>query len=209
MKTIFWSLLLAIAVVGCRHLMPGDTKPGRSPVATTATSSQPGVVALSPANTSIAFTGSTALTSHSGRFESFVGTLEMPTNDPKDMKIRVSVDMDSTSTSIGLLTKHLKAEDFFDVAHYPKSEFVLDSIAPTSEPGRFQVAGKLTLHGVQKPIAFPARIAISPGEVSFDATMTIRQTEFGMVEAAKKTKDDVPVSVSIRSERGETMGKPR
>ena len=109
--------------------------------------------------------------------------------------------MDSTATKIGLLTKHLKAEDFFDVAHYPKAEIVLDSISPSGEAGRYQVSGKLTLHGVQRPVAFSARIALTHEEVSFDATMTIRQTEFGMTEAAKKTKDEVPVTVSIRGLR--------
>ena len=63
------------------------------------------------------------------------------------------------------------------------------------------MAGQLTLHGVQRPVAFPARVAIAPEEVSFDATLTVRQTEFGMAEAAKKTKDEVPVTVSIRGRR--------
>jgi len=46
-----------------------------------------------------------------------------------------------------------------------------------------------------------ARIAVTPEEVSFDATFTVRQTEFGMIEAAKKTKEEVPVTVSIRGNR--------
>jgi len=159
------------------------------------------VISISPANTSIAFTGSTALMSQSGNFEAFDGTLEMPTDDPKDMKVRVSVDMNSTTTKIGLLTKHLKDEDFFDVSHYPKSEFMLDSVSPLGEAGRYQVSGKLTLHGVQQPVSFPARIVVTPEEVSFDATLTVHQTEFGMTEAAKKTKDEVPVTVSIHGRR--------
>jgi polyisoprenoid-binding protein YceI len=159
------------------------------------------VIPLSPANARIEFTGSTALTSHAGHFAAFEGVLEMPTDDPKDVRGRVAVDMDSTTTKIGLLTRHLKAEDFFDVAHYPKAELVLDGVAPAGEPGRFQVAGKLTLHGVQRPVAFPARIAVTADEVSFDGTMTVRQTEFGMTEAAKKTNDEVPVTVSIRARR--------
>lgn len=63
------------------------------------------------------------------------------------------------------------------------------------------MSGKLTLHGVQRPVSFPARIAVTPEEVSFDATMTVRQTDFGMTEAAKKAKDDVQVTVSIHGRR--------
>jgi len=50
-------------------------------------------------------------------------------------------------------------------------------------------------------VVFPARIAIAAEEVSFDATMTVRQSEFGMTEGAKKTKDEVPVAISIRGRR--------
>jgi len=63
------------------------------------------------------------------------------------------------------------------------------------------ISGHLTLHGVRKAISFPARIAVTPDEVTFDATITLLQTEFGMTEAAKKTKDEVPVTVSIRGRR--------
>jgi polyisoprenoid-binding protein YceI len=198
--------VLALAVVGCHLCSPRDVKPTRPPTTSTAAPApaapvQAGTFSISPANSSITFTGSTTITSHTGHFEAFEGTLEAPTNDPKDVKIRVAVQMDSTTTKIGLLTKHLKNEDFFDVAHYPMSEFVLVSISPAGEAGRYQVSGTLTLHGVQKLVSFPARIAITPEEVSFEATMTVRQSEFGMIEGAKKTKDDVPVSVSIRGRR--------
>lgn len=198
-----WKLLVpvALAVAGCQLCSTEDPKPTRPPTATAAASVRPGVIPISPANASIEFTGSTSLVSHTGHFGSFDGTVEMPTDDPKDMKIRVAVDMNSTTTKIGLLTKHLKGEDFFDAARYPKAEFVLDGVSPSGEVGRYQVSGKLTLHGVQQPVAFPARIVVTPAEVTFDATMTVRQTEFGMTEAAKKTKDEVPVTVSIRGQR--------
>jgi polyisoprenoid-binding protein YceI len=193
--------LLALSVVGCHLCSHGDVKPTRPPAAIGTAPIQSGVIPLSPGNARIAFTGSTAITSQSGHFEAFDGTLEVPSDDPKDMKIHVAVNMDSTTTKIGLLTNHLKAEDFFDVARYPKSEFVLDNIRPSGDAGRYQVSGNLTLHGVQQPVEFPARITVTPEEVSFEATMTVRQTEFGMTEAAKKTKDEVPVTISIHGHR--------
>jgi polyisoprenoid-binding protein YceI len=200
-KSWFWLVPAAIAIAGCHLCSRDDTKPARPPAAPAAAPLPAGGIPVTPANASIAFTGSTSLTSHTGHFEAFEGTLEAPTEDPKDLKIRVAVTMDSTTTKIGLLTKHLKDEDFFDVARFPTSEFVLDQINPTGEVGRYQVSGRLTLHGVQRPVAFPARITVTPEEVIFDATMTVRQTEFGMTEAAKKTKDDVPVTISIRGRR--------
>ena len=45
------------------------------------------------------------------------------------------------------------------------------------------------------------RKSVTPDEVTFDGTMTVRQSEFGMNEAARKTKDEVPVQVSFRGRR--------
>jgi len=66
---------------------------------------QAGVIAISPENSKIEFTGATSLMSQTGHFDAFTGTLEMPTEIPKDASIRMLVDMDSTVMNIGLLTK--------------------------------------------------------------------------------------------------------
>ena len=203
-----WKALipLAFAVVGCQWSEPGNrplTRRSDAPIApsTTRISIRPGVIPIAPSNTSIEFTGSTPLKSLTGNFAEFDGRLEMPNEDPKDATIRVVVKTDSTTTKIGLLTRHLKGEDFFDVARYPEAMFVSDKIDPTSEPGHYQVTGTLAFRGVRKPLTFPARIVVTPGEVTFEATLVIRQTEFGMIEAARKTTDDVPVRVSIHHRR--------
>ena len=87
------------------------------------------------------------------------------------------------------------------MAHFPKAEFASSSIVPSGTACSYNVSGVFTLHGVQKPVTFPAKIAVNGDEVTFNATITLRQTDFGMVEAAKKTKDDVPVTVSIHGRR--------
>jgi polyisoprenoid-binding protein YceI len=203
-KPWYWLVPLAVALAGCQLCStankPAATRPADSRPAGPAPT-RPGVVALSPANTTIGFTGSTSLVSHDGSFAAFDGTLETPTDDPKDFKVRVAIDMASTTTKIGLLTKHLKGEDFFDAAKYPNAEFALDSVTPAGDAGSYTVAGRLTLHGVERPVSFPAKIAVTQAEVSFDATMNLRQSDFGMTEAVKKTKDEVPVTVSIHARR--------
>ncbi len=191
-------LLLVLAMVGCRMLESGSQpRTGQS----SAGPVRPGVIPISPTNASIEFTGSTTLASHTGYFAGFNGTLEMPTDDPKNAKIHVTIDINSTATKIGLLTKHLKGEEFFDAARYPTAEFTSGQITPTGEAGRYQITGQLIFHGVQKPITFLARIIVTPDEITLDGTLTIRQTEFGMVEAARKTQNDVPVTVSVRGRR--------
>ena len=197
---MFLPTFTLILLAGCQ-LFGNGNKPVATKPATPAAPLRPGVIPIQASNASINFTGSTAIASQNGHFEAFEGTLEMPTKDPKDATIRVKVDMASTATNIGLLTKHLKGEDFFNVAQYPTAEFSSERIVATSEPGRYQVTGRLTIHGVSQSVTFPARIILIGEEVTFDANFTISQTAFGMSEAARKTKDEVPITVSIRGLR--------
>jgi polyisoprenoid-binding protein YceI len=195
---------LLLAVTGCQGTNPfcgchSEIVEKQLPPTTQAT---PGVVPITPATASIRFTGSTSLMSHEGHFESFDGALQMASNDPHEAHLHVVVDMKSVSTHIGLLTSHLKGEDFFDVARYPQAEFESESITPTAEPGRYQVTGQISLHGQRGPITFPARIRVNGNEISFEGTFSIRQSEFGMSEAARKTNDEVPVQVAIHGQRG-------
>lgn len=116
-----WAYLLpiAIGVTGCQTLEI-CSRPPHEPAPLSARV-RPGVIVITPENARVEFTGATALRSKSGYFTTFNGTLELPSDDPKEAKIRVAVDVGSVTTSIGPLTRHLKGEDFFDVAQYPRA----------------------------------------------------------------------------------------
>ena len=110
--------------------------------------------------------------------------------------------MTSVYTKVELLTKHLKHPDMLDVEHYPTASFVSRRIdPPAAGDDRLLVTGDFTIHGTTRPVTFPARVAVTPDAATLEATFTIAQTEFGMAEAAKKVKDAVPVTVSIRVPR--------
>jgi polyisoprenoid-binding protein YceI len=109
----------------------------------------------------------------------------------------------SIRTKIGLLTTHLKRDDFLDVERFPTATFALSGIEPAAGPdgGTHRITGVFTIHGVTQQISFPARIVVTPETATLDGTFTISQTAFGMATAAEKTKDEVPVTVSIRTAR--------
>ena len=63
----------------------------------------------------------------------------------------------------GMLHRHLKSEDFFDVERYPTATFELRGAAAIAgaTPGtpNVEIAGSLTIKGTARPICFPAIIA--------------------------------------------------
>lgn len=157
---------------------------------------------IGPRNTAISFIGANLITKHTGSFERFEGRIQIDSDDPRDARLSFTIDMDSISTNIFLLTNHLKRADFLDVEHYPEATFVSSKVMQVPGGGvNHIITGEMTIHGVTRTLEIPARLAITAKLVSLDATIDLHQSEFGMEEAAKKTDDVVRVSVSCRIRR--------
>jgi polyisoprenoid-binding protein YceI len=202
--SVLSGLLLVAWLAGCATRLdrPEPPRPGPHAGAGPSHGEPARSVGLSGDNTRVTFIGSAEPTSHEGSFSRLSGRIDLPTEDPKDARLAVEVEMDSVYTKIGLLTMHLKRPDMFDVAHYPTASFVSRRVEPgASADGGRLVTGDFTLHGVTRTLTFPARFAVTPDEVSLEATFPIRQTAFGMTDSAEKTKDEVPITVSIHARR--------
>jgi polyisoprenoid-binding protein YceI len=177
----------------------GATAP--APAASTSRAAPGAAVAVTPQNTTIEFVGSAGPKTQPGRFTQFGGSLAWA-GDPSTDRLAVEIDMNSVTTNFALLTRHLKGEDFFDVARYPKATFVSTAIRPAQTPGATHtITGDLTLHGVTRTISVPATITPSAEGVSLSSRFVIRQSDHGMDRAVKKCNDEVPVTITIRAAR--------
>ena len=213
-KNTYGMVLLAsslwLMVGGCATRMQDRRQPlppivGSTPGAASGRAI-PGVgvaVPLTAANTRVTFIGTAGPNSHEGEFERLQGEWTLSTVDPKESRLWVRIETGSLLTKIGLLTKHLKGKDFVDVDQFPTATFVSSRIEPADGPGgaTHRVTGEFTIHGVNRAVTFPSRIVVTANTATLDGTFTISQTAFGMAAAAEKTKDEVPVTVSIRTAR--------
>ena len=209
-----WMVLLPAIFTGCKlnspdrrvELPTASVAPAASAHAPDAEKRPPistaAALLIGPENTSIRFVGASLANRQPGSFGHFNGQLELASNDPRDARLSIEIDMDSVSTGIPLLTKHLKRPDFLDVEHFPRATFVSSRVeAFRGEGATHVIVGNLTLHGVTRTLSIPARFAVSADLVALDATIEVRQSEFGMERAARKTNDVVAVTVSARLAR--------
>jgi polyisoprenoid-binding protein YceI len=205
MRTLAQVALIAALLGGAACCSALRSSPARKP--TPSAAPRPGAVAagdilLTPENTKIEFVGSSERTSQAGSFQQFTGTFHAAGGDLSSARLSIDIDMDSTTTSIALLTRHLKSADFFDVKQFPRASFASTSIQPSTAPGTTHViTGQLTLHGVTKTIAAPANLTLADGVLTLSSRFLIRQSDFGMTEALKKTRDEVPITVTVRAPR--------
>ncbi len=86
-----------------------------------------------------------------GRFNKFSGEFSYDEKNPKASKIEVNIDARSIDSNHAERDKHLRSDDFLHVKKYPTAKFVSTSFNEKSN-GKIALNGKLTLHGVTKPI---------------------------------------------------------
>ncbi len=160
-----------------------------------------GRLVLTPENAKVGFVGAKMIGSHEGAFHAFSGTIDYKNGDPLTATISVAIDLASVKTDNEKLDGHLKSPDFFDVEKFPKATFVSTDVTEGGDGGATHtVRGELTLHGVKKPLAIPARIDLSQKKVSVSGEFTINRKDFGIVYPGMPDnliKDDVTIKLSI------------
>jgi polyisoprenoid-binding protein YceI len=153
-----------------------------------------------PPDSKIEFTGAKVTGKHEGSFGTFEGTIGLVNNDPTMSAVQVSIDLGSLTITPPKLAGHLKSADFFDVAKFPKATFSSTTIRPSSETSKYNVTGRLDLHGVNKPLTFPATIRTAADSVEVEAELTINRKDFGIVYPGMPDdliSDDVRITLRI------------
>jgi polyisoprenoid-binding protein YceI len=98
----------------------------------------------------------------------------------------------------------LRSDHFFDVARYPQITFDSDRVRATG-PQTFSIDGRLTMHGVTRPITFDAHATgVSGGasgqrRVHYDAVGTFRRSDYGMTYARGVVGNVVKLNVTIEA----------
>ncbi len=167
-----------------------------------------GTYAIDQAHSTIGFDIShMVISSVDGRFKNFEGSITVADKFEKS-NVKANVDVNSIDTGNGKRDEHLKSPDFFDVAKFSKMTFESTSIK--GSPESFKMEGKLTLHGVTKPVTFDGKYmgAINDGmgndKVAFTASAKINRKDFGLawnkaIEAGPIVGDELTISIKIEA----------
>lgn len=121
----------------------------------------------------------------SGFFKSFEGSVETEGNDFENAKIEFSIDIDSINTNQTQRDEHLKSPEFFDVAKYPHIKFTSTSFTKTGDD-EFELKGNLTVKDVTKPITLAVEYGGSTADfygntkAGFEISGKINRKDFGL-----------------------------
>lgn len=120
-----------------------------------------------------------------GHFKSFTGSMTAAKPDFTDAQIDFSVDIASINTDNEQRDNHLKADDFFDAAKYPKMTFKSVSMKKLTG-NKYELTGNLTIRDVTKRVTFAVTYGGTTKDpwgntkAGFKATTTINRLEYGL-----------------------------
>ncbi len=143
------------------------------------------------------------ITNVTGEFKQFDATLEAKKEDFSDAKISFEADIDSISTHNEQRDAHLKGEDFFNAAEYPKLSFVSKELKNTSGD-KYQLKGDLTIKGITKEVVLEAELGGTVTDpwgqfkAGFEIEGKISRKDFGLTWNATTEAGGVVVSDEVK-----------
>jgi polyisoprenoid-binding protein YceI len=145
-------------------------------------------------------------TNYSGLFSGATGSLRLDPAHLGATQIEVSIPVQSIETTVPALTDELKGDKWFDATKFPQATFTSTNVT-VAKNGEATIAGNLTLHGVTKPIVLHAHLmgaGVNPLDkmytVGFQASGTIKRSDFGVSLYAPALGDEVKLSIAAAFE---------
>lgn len=148
-----------------------------------------------------------------GYFKQFEGTVESEMPDFSDAKIAFTADINSIDTNSEYRDTHLKSAEFFDADAYPKMTFENGTLTPKSD-NNYVLNGDLTLKGITRPVALNVEFGGTANDfygnvkAGFEISGKINRDEFGLTWSATTEAGHVVVSNEVRLEMHIQVGRP-
>ncbi|MEJ7736473.1 MAG: YceI family protein [Chitinophagaceae bacterium] len=129
-----------------------------------------------------------------GQFNQFNGTVETTGHDFTTAKILFSADVSSISTNNEQRDAHLKSGEFFDIENHPRLNFRSDRLEKINDE-EYTLSGELTIKGVSKKVSLNV-------EFGGETVDPWGNTRVGFSIAGKIDRKDFGINFSAVTETG-------
>ncbi len=173
----------------------------------TATPVAAGAYKIEPNHTQVVFAVShMGITPFSGTFSQASGSLTIDPAHLETARVSVVVPIASAMTTSSRLNEELVSGDWFDAARFPTATFTSTAVHVRGQGAAIE--GKLTLHGVTRPVTIYARLfgsAVNPmskaPSVGFVARTFVKRSDFGITKYVPMVSDQVELIINAAFEK--------
>lgn len=140
----------------------------------------------------------------SAHFGQADGTIVYDADNVGQSSVKVTLPLTGMTGFVADFDEHLRSKDFFETDKYPAASFASTKVEAAGE-NRLRVFGELTLRGVAKPVVLDVTLNRSaPGRdgqprIGFDATTTIKRSDWDLAKFAPKVSDEVAIRITTEA----------
>lgn len=138
-------------------------------------------------------------------FHDVDGTIVYDADHVGQSSVNVTLPLTGLSTGVPKFDEHLRSADFFDAEKFPTITFRSTKVEPAGEK-KLRVFGDLTVHGVTKPAVLDVTLnkagphpMTKREAIGFDATTTLRRSDFGVDKYAPNVSDEVTIRITTEA----------
>ncbi len=166
---------------------------------------------LDPSHSQVVFTyDHLGYSTTTGMFSGFEGEIMFDQENPANSSVSVSLPVISMFTGWEKRDEHIMSEDFFGVVEGDLVTFTSTTIEVTGDDTA-KISGDLSMNGVTKSVVLDAKLnqimahPMKEGQpwAGFDATTTLKRSDFGVDKFAPHVSDEVQVKISIEAGKAE------
>ncbi|MDQ3511061.1 MAG: YceI family protein [Pseudomonadota bacterium] len=133
------------------------------------------------------------------------GSITYDADNVGQSSVNVTIPLVGMESHVAAFNDHLRGSDFFDAEKYPVITFASTGVEAAGSD-KLRVSGDLTVHGVTRPVVLDVkinRIGEQPmakrSAAGFDATTTIKRSDFGIAKYAPNVSDEVQIRITTEA----------
>ncbi len=140
----------------------------------------------------------------SANFGQADGTLVYDAEKVSASSVQVTLPLSGLNAFVKDFDEHLLSADFFDAIKFPSASFKSTQVEAAGE-GRLKVTGNLTIKDITRPVVLDVvlnkadKLGDGRGIIGFDATATIKRSDFGVGLYVPNVGDEVKLSITTEA----------
>jgi len=208
-KPLLLSLTIALALSACGQ----ETAPAIGEAAAQAPATEAaaitgvsGTYVLDPKHTDvIAQWNHFGFSNPSLHFGQVDGTIVYDADNVAASSVNVTLPLAGLEAYVPAFNEHLRSDEFFDAGNFPEITFTSTKVEAAGV-NKLSVSGDLTVKGITRPTVLDVTInSFAPHPMSqrmtagFDATATLKRSDFGLDRYAPHVSDEVHLRITTEA----------
>jgi polyisoprenoid-binding protein YceI len=140
-----------------------------------------------------------------GKFGKFSVRLAFDAAKPNEGRVQVELDLASIDTGSEEANDEVKSKEWFDVKNHPTARFVSSAVKSLG-PGRYELAGKLTIKGRTRDVVAPFTFKPAGQGAVFDGAFVLKRLDYAIGEGVWSDTDTVANEVQVKFRISATSG---